>query len=295
MLLDEFRKRSFEGDYPNLVPRRGDSINFLIFGIVLGHSILHGGPGFYALQPWVFEVIAGFDKPEHLMTLVTKDDIPLHAGSSNLLEFIKQLDYVKTKEELDIVVDKYMQIINCSRWDQTATITLGNKSLLLWELVYEELVLKRRSQIKSIQEGLEISGLLRYIKDYPDLCRPIFVSSCMQIKPEELLNVIKNDEHEDYEKQQAFKYLEIMIKGSSSSVLSRLLKFATGYSNIPPWGLGRQIVIKYHADDEDKIYPEAMVCFSILYLPTVHSNEASFICHFEKALDVEGVGFSASS
>ena len=70
------------------------------------------------------------------------------------------------------------------RWDQTARITLGIKSLLLWELVYEEFVLKRRSQIKSIQEGLEISGLLRYIKDYADLYRPMFISTCMQIKPE---------------------------------------------------------------------------------------------------------------
>lgn len=63
-----------------------------------------------------------------------------------------------------------MQIINCSRWER-------NKNLLIYGLVYDEAVRKRRSQVKSITEGLQISGFLKCIKRYPDLCRSILFDS----------------------------------------------------------------------------------------------------------------------
>ena len=83
LILDEFRKRSFEG------PRRGDSINFLIFGIAIGPLLRHGGPGVYGFQPWVFELIRGLDETdEHVMTLKTKHDTPKHAGAIDLIELV---------------------------------------------------------------------------------------------------------------------------------------------------------------------------------------------------------------
>ena len=83
LILDEFRKRSFEG------PRRGDSINFLIFGIALGPLLRHGGPGVYGLQPWVFELIRGLDETdEHVVTPKTKHDTPKNAGAIDLIELV---------------------------------------------------------------------------------------------------------------------------------------------------------------------------------------------------------------
>lgn len=90
------------------------------------------------------------------MTLITKHDIPKHAGAIDLIELINKLDNAQSQEELDNIVDKFIQIINCSRWETTVTITLSNKNLLIYELVYDEVVRKRRSQVKSITEGLQI-------------------------------------------------------------------------------------------------------------------------------------------
>ena len=77
--------------------------------------------------------------------------------------------------------------------------------------------------------------------------------------------------------------------------MERTLKFAKGFFNIPPWGLKNKISINFLADDNDKLCPEAMACFSILFLPTVHSSEKGFIQHFEKTLEIEGLGFSAAA
>ena len=46
------------------------------------------------------------------MTLITKNDIPKHAGAIDLIELINKLDNAQSQEELDNIVDKFIQIIN---------------------------------------------------------------------------------------------------------------------------------------------------------------------------------------
>lgn len=46
------------------------------------------------------------------MTLITKHDIPKHAGAIDLIELINKLDNAQSQEELDNIVDKFIQIIN---------------------------------------------------------------------------------------------------------------------------------------------------------------------------------------
>ena len=93
--------------------------------------------------------------------------------------------------------------------------------------------------------------------------------------------------------QEAVKHFKKLVLISTTETLERILKFTTGFSSIPPWGLRNKISIKFLADDNDKLYPEAMACFLILYLPTVHSSKQEFIQPFEKALETEGIGFSS--
>ena len=84
------------------------------------------------------------------------------------------------------------------------------------------------------------------------------------------------------------------LRSAPSEKLSTILKFATGFAILPPWGLHKKICLKYFNDDECKVYPEAMACFNILYLPTIHITQNAFDHHFDKALILEGIGFSAS-
>ena len=52
------------------------------------------------------------------------------------------------------------------------------------------------------------------------------------------------------------------------------------------------IILKYLEDDDEKMLPESMACFNILYLPTVHLNQISFNKYFNQALEFEASGFS---
>ena len=122
----------------------------------------------------------------------------------------------------------------------------------------------------------------------------MFVGSTEEaLNAEITFNCIEEDgENYDYEKQEAVKHFKKLISISARETLERILKFVTGFSSTPPWGLRNKIPIKFLTDDDDKLYPEAMTCFSI-YLPTVHSSEQGFIQRFERALEMEGIGFSA--
>lgn len=108
----------------------------------------------------------------------------------------------------------------------------------------------------------------------------------------EFLQLVKTDNNDDYEKKQAFDFFSKIITDSSEKYISAVLKFITGHSLVPPWGLGSPITVKYLDDDDAHIYPKTMSCFNILYLPTVHTTQQKFGEHFEKAIAIEGVGFS---
>ena len=129
----------FEGENFKLILRRGDDINYTIFGMVVSYSILNGGPGCYFLQPWFYEAIVGEDDQEKLLEQMTVEDIPLNSSSSNLVDFLKNVDLIKTQEEIDKIVDENIQILNSSTWDPTVQITIENKDLLISKLIFDEL------------------------------------------------------------------------------------------------------------------------------------------------------------
>ena len=293
-MFKEFNNRLFEGDNGRF-PRKGDSFNYKIFGIVLGHSLLHGGPGFYHFHPWVFQVFIGVEDSDELLLLINKEDIPRNAGSDELIEFIVKLDVSDTQEEVDAVIDKHLQILNCSRWDPSTSVTLKNKNLLVSELVLDEVVRKRMNQVKSIREGLQMSGFLHYMETFSDICREIFVfgSNAATVTADIFMQLIKSTTESDFEKIQSRKFFDTFVHNAKNDTIKKILRFATGFSVIPPWGLGKDISIKFLIDDDTKLYPEAMTCFGILYLPTVHSTQEEFEHHFIVALEIEGVGFSA--
>lgn len=288
LLFKEFQNRSLEGEVPLMVPRRSDSITYLILGMAIGHSVLHGGPGFHCFQPWVYDLIVGMDF-DQIINQINIEDIPRHAGSTGLLDFVNALDNATSQKELDEIVDKYILILNFSRWDQSVAVTTANRHSLISELLMDELIRKRQSQIKSIQEGLDLTGFLAFIKANVSRCRQIFVYSKNNgLTPMEFLQLVKTDNNDDYEKKQAFDFFSKIITDSSEKYISAVLKFITGHSLVPPWG----ITVKYLDDDDAHIYPKTMSCFNILYLPTVHTTQQKFGEHFEKAIAIEGVGFS---
>ena len=170
-LLKEFDKRMMVGESNSHVPRRGESVAFVLFGILIGLSLLHSGSRYYMFQDWMYEVINDKDDQDHLLLFLAKSSIPLHAGSSGAMKFLNKLDKVKTQNELDDLVDKNIQLINCSHWDPTKPIAISNKAYLGTEIAYDELVRKRIAQIRMIPEDLQISGFWPFMVDHPNVCR----------------------------------------------------------------------------------------------------------------------------
>lgn len=50
------------------------------------------------------------------------------------------------------------------------------------------------------------------------------------------------------------KHFKKLISISATETLERILKFATGFSSTPPWGLRNKIPIKFLTHDDDKLF-----------------------------------------
>lgn len=69
---------------------------------------------------------------------------------------------------------------------------------------------------------------------------------------------------------------------------STVLKFITGLSTVPPFGLRYPIQISYQPYSSTDIFPKAQACFSKLMLPVVHKTKEEFFSAFRKALEYGG-------
>jgi len=295
LMLEELNKRLMEGGEKCRMPRRGDNFNCYILGIVIAHSIINDGPGFYVFHPWVYEhLVNGAESLFDCMPVIKKEDVPLNAATNDLITFLGEIDSSETEDELSGTLDKHIQIVNSSLWDPLKEIRLNNKYFLSAQLIHEEVVTKRIQNVKSIRDGLKFLGLLEYIQKFKNLFTDVFLYSEKVMDSETFLSFIEESSETEYEKTLTLGFFKTFVQESNHEILKKILRFVTGFSDVPPWGLKRKLKINFLVDDDTKIYPEAMACFHILYLPTVHSNKDVFIEHFLKALDIEGTGFSAS-
>ena len=167
------------------------------------------------------------------------------------------------------------------------------QEFLISKLIFDELFLKRRSQLKSTCEGLELSGLLSYIRKYPIFWRKIFVADSDSLTAQNILDILVMEKEETFEKKQShFFFFSTWKRQTRQSyrIFCNLSLVLPGFRR-EKWKKG--IILKYLEDDDEKMLPESMACFNILYLPTVHSNQISLNKNFNQALEFEASGFSA--
>ena len=138
--------------------------------MLVGHSLLNGGPCIAVTAPWVYDMICGKMKFDDIATKITKEMIPINAASSSTIQMIELLDKCNDNESINAILDThmYLQIINSSQCDPTGIINMESKDRVITEIVYDELVLKRKGQISAIREGLALVGFLKHIKSFPN-------------------------------------------------------------------------------------------------------------------------------
>ena len=118
------------------------------------------------------------------------------------------------------------------------------QEFLISKLIFDELFLKRRSQLKSTCEGLELSGLLSYIRKYPIFCRKIFVSDLDPLTAQNILDIVVMENEETFEKKQSQFFFLQYVKEADSTKLSDILQFVTGFTRIPPWKMEKRYYFK---------------------------------------------------
>ena len=66
----------------------GLELLFEVAGMLLGHSIIQGGPGFPCLSPAVVDFLKTYDVK---LCYPTKDDIPLNISTHELITLIEEV------------------------------------------------------------------------------------------------------------------------------------------------------------------------------------------------------------
>ena len=184
-----------------------------------------------------------------------------------------------------------MQIVNSSSWDITTRIGASNRGLLVIELIVDELLQKRIPQLNAICDGLEVTGIQRLIQLYPKEMQPLFVFNedlsvvtlieSIEKQPLHLLSDIKT---------RAYDMLVEYLAAASTEVRVKFLQFSTSLKRIPAGGISPKIEVNYHSSNE-RLYPEAQVCSSHLFIPVCHATFEEFQKAFNTALNLESEGF----
>ena len=92
-LLREMNEKLFEGEPTRRVPKRDSNIdkNFQSVGMMIGHSVMQGGPSFPCLCPAVYSFLLFGDKELALQELPSVNDIPQNAATAGIIDLIREV------------------------------------------------------------------------------------------------------------------------------------------------------------------------------------------------------------
>ena len=90
-------------------------------GMLVGHSLLNGGPCIAVMAPWLYDMICGKMIFDDIAAKIIKEMIPINAASSSPIQMIDLLDKFKENASINAILDTpmHLQIINASQWDPT--------------------------------------------------------------------------------------------------------------------------------------------------------------------------------
>lgn len=92
-LLCEASERLFEGPSHSKLPRKdwGLESSLELAGLMVAHSLVHGGPGFPVLNPAVYEFMVSLDREKAAQSISSVSIIPKTAATAELVDFIERV------------------------------------------------------------------------------------------------------------------------------------------------------------------------------------------------------------
>lgn len=285
-MIAGIESRFFEGPKHQRSPRYSltdfDSGLYKTVGEILAVSLAQGGPAPAFFSPWTYSYLcSGQINPATLNTEAVAD--------VQLRELIEQVE-MSTEHSIEGLSD---EIINCG---YTGAISVQNKESIVRAIVLHA-VLRLQPMLEQLREGLQLYDLLSLIRQYPDICQPLFVPGedvkvnaefvMASILPQlsdkgtsrhqielEMINFIQDFLYEAEAKDQVDDQ-----DGLHSITPARLLQWITGQGHIPLLPSEKKdfaVTIKFNHDcsadfgHHSVCYPVVSACAKNIVLPVKH-------------------------
>ena len=294
LLFREFRTKILVGPEGGLVPKKTSSINYMLCGLAIAHSLLHCGSVPIGLREWVVEALFKQLKAEELIGKADINDIPLDASSADILNFIKELDGASNNEEINDILDANLHVLNMAKWDADVSVCMSNRHLLINEIITTEVFRKRLPQIDGLREGLQKVGIFSDLAEHYQAVKSILSPSRVSLTAVSFLDACILPAALDAVEEVALAYFKQVLTVLDEKQLRQLLQFSTGVPRFPPGGLQKKIVVGFRENNRANIYPYASSCFHLLNLPLFNETKTynEFQKNFITALATESEGFA---
>ncbi|XP_076836802.1 uncharacterized protein LOC143482341 [Brachyhypopomus gauderio] len=167
----------FNGEDDHKVPSTSralvDGDLFRVVGIMIGHTFIHGGPHFSGLSPSLLPLLSGSKDAAPILELKDCPDIDV----ANIVTLLECQSEPSPQEKEDI------NSLALS-WD-LPPVTNSNRRWLAEAVLHHEVIGRRERQLAQMRRGLKDTGVLRMIKERPDLTVMLFPrSSALLLDPE---------------------------------------------------------------------------------------------------------------
>ncbi|XP_060756704.1 G2/M phase-specific E3 ubiquitin-protein ligase-like isoform X2 [Neoarius graeffei] len=213
-------------------------------GRMIGHSVIHGGPTLSGLSPAVVDALIYSTKEMAASKLCMEDCSDVEHRETISLVMKERW----TEEESSQIREL------CLNWYCPVLTNETNRLLLFQQLLSHAVLGRAHAQIKQIRKGLKDTGVWPLLATRQDVVPLFFPREAeVQLTPEVILQCIRwphakeanSDDSDDDVPTGTVSaitgYFRTFIENATSGILSKLVKFWTGWE-VPPSTLNIEIV-----------------------------------------------------
>ena len=196
------------------------------------------------------------------------------------------MDSADSLDNINEIIDdpRFNGVLNSSGWPMTKCIKLSTKSEFLQCLIFNEVVQKRQLAVQSFCKGLDHLNVHKLLKQHKDVLRPAFLYDHQAtLTSDTFIDLISTPRPSHEISAKIYDWFVEYIRESHTreASLQQILLFCTGLKKIPPMGLKERITIKFLTISQ---LPMAHACFSVIELPTVHTNKSQFFHKMDQGI-----------
>ena len=264
--------------YISLNQKSFEEEDYKLTGMLIGLSLVHGGPVPHCLSNLLFQSIVG-GAQEVKPTVADIENI--HDATKDVILSLRDITpenvntFIDSNERLSTVVDL------AGAWKPVQTSQ--DKLSIINSLIKWFLVGRSQCAIQQFQKGREILGVLDKMRQFPGIFRQLMCYSpnvltveCFEAK----LSYDRSERGSNYfhvENIVLGYWGDLLVdvsEGECQLKLKDILMFISGCFEFPPLGL--QITVKFLHGERECKFPKANTCACVISLPIQHTTYTSF-------------------